>query len=76
MDSRDITASQADEIYKRLRPACSYLAALEQRMIDRQFGVDDRLFLEVRAARYSTQLLCKDLHRIVCGRAYIGDKSA
>jgi len=73
MDSRDVTARQADEIYKRLRPASDYLAALERRMAERQFGADDRLFLEVRAARYAMQLLCKDLHRILCGPSYVGD---
>jgi hypothetical protein len=26
----------------------------------------------VRAARYAMQLLCKDLHRILCGPSYGG----
>ena len=44
-------------------------------MGERQFGADDRLYLEVKVARYAMRLLCKDLHRILCGPAYIGDKS-
>jgi hypothetical protein len=72
MNSSDLTSSQADEIYKRLRPASAYLAALERRMAERQFDGDDRLYLEVRAARCAMQLLCKDLHRIVCGPSYRG----
>ena len=75
MDSRDLTASQASEIYQRLRSASDYLAALERRMAERQFQADDRLYLEVRAARYAMQLLCKDLHRLACGPFYPGDTS-
>jgi hypothetical protein len=72
MDSSDTTASQAAEIYKRLRPAADYLAALERRMKARQFYADDRLYFEVRAARYPVQLLRKDLRRMACGPSYGG----
>jgi len=44
-------------------------------MTERQFYADDRLYLEVKAARYAMQLLCKELHRIVCVPSYLGDKS-
>ena len=43
-------------------------------MAERQFDGNDRLYLEVRAARYAMQLLCKDLHRIVCGPSYEGER--
>jgi hypothetical protein len=68
MDSRDITASQASEIYTRLRDASNYLAALERRMAERQFAADDRRYLEVRAARYSLQVLCQDCTAWLAGR--------
>jgi hypothetical protein len=53
----------------------SYLVDLQTRMEQRQFEADDRLFLEVKAARDAIQLLCKDLHRLVCGPSYGSDKS-
>jgi hypothetical protein len=37
----------------------SYLIDLQTHMEQRQFDADDRLYLEVKAARYSMQLLCK-----------------
>ena len=76
MDSRDLTTKQADELYQRLRPMFSYLVDLQTRMEQRQFDADDRLYLEVKAARYAMQLLCKDVHRIVCGPSYGGDRRA
>ena len=76
MDSRDLTTEQADELYQRLRPMFSYLVNLQSRMEQRQFDADDRLYLEVKAARYALQLLCDDVHRIVCGPSYGGDKRA
>ena len=57
MDSRDLTTKQADELYQRLRPMFSYLVDLQSRMEQRQFDADDRLYLEVKAARYAMQLL-------------------
>jgi len=48
LESSDVTASQADEIYKRLRPASDYLAALERRMLGRQFGADNNNTLSNR----------------------------
>ena len=43
MNASDLTASQASEIYGRIRPIFGYLAALQERMEQRQFGDDDRL---------------------------------
>ena len=75
MDSRDLTSKQADELYQRLRPMFHYLADLQRRMEQRQFDPDDRLYLEVKTARSAMQLLCKDVHRLVCGPSHVGDKS-
>ena len=71
MQSSDLTSSQANALYVRLRPQFEYLASLEKRMAERKFNPDDRLYLEVKAARYAMQLLCKDLHRIACGPSWI-----
>ena len=72
MDVSDLTAQQAAEIYKHVREAFHYLAALQQRMEQRQFLMGDRLYLEVKAARYAVQLLADDLSRMSCGAAYTG----
>jgi hypothetical protein len=66
MNSSDLTPSQAETLYKELRPAFSYLAKLQARMEAQQFPPDDRLYLEVKTARNAMQLLCKDLHAILC----------
>jgi hypothetical protein len=66
MDSSDITPSQADALYKELRTAFHYLAKLQSRMEQQQFPPDDRLYLEVKTARNAMQLLCKDVHAILC----------
>jgi hypothetical protein len=42
-------------------------------MAERQFSADDRLYLEVKSARYAMQRLCKDLHRLACGPFYPGE---
>jgi len=74
MEASDLTSSQADELHKRIRPMLDYLASLQRRMEERQFYGDDRLYLEVKAARYAVQLLVKDLHRLTCGPSYGGKK--
>jgi len=70
----DLTSSQVAELHKRIRPMLHYLAALERRMVERQFSGDDRLYLEVKTARNAVQLLVKDLHRLSCGPSYGGKK--
>src|SRR5262245_48572471 len=42
-------------------------------LTERHFDGDDRLDLAVRASRCAVQLLCKDLHGIICGPSYGGD---
>jgi hypothetical protein len=74
MDASDLTPTQAAKLHKRIRPMFEYLAAMQKRMDERQFYGDDRLYLEVRAARYAMQLLTKDLHRLACGPSYGGKK--
>jgi hypothetical protein len=74
MDSRDITSQQASEIYSHVRESLHYLASLQQRMDERQFSHEDRLYLEVQAARYAVKLLANDLHRMACGPSYGGDQ--
>ena len=66
MEGHDITPLQAGKVYDRLRPMFHYLAELQERMEQRQFYGDDRLYLEVRTARYALQLLAKDFHAIAC----------
>jgi hypothetical protein len=74
MDASDLTSSQLEELYLRIRPMFHYLASLQKRMEEKQFSPDDRLYLEVRSARYAMQLLAKDLHRLTCGPSYGGTK--
>ena len=69
MDARHLTPSQAEKMYVKLRPAFEYLAALQTRMDERQWERGDRLYLEIKAARDTMQLLCGDLHAIAT-RAY------
>jgi hypothetical protein len=70
MDAQDITPEAADKIYGQLRPSFEYLAALQARMEERRFFGSDRLYLEVKAARDTMQLLCNDLHAIACHNFY------
>jgi len=72
MDSRDLSATLAAEIYKHIRDAFHYLAKLQARMEEREFLKGDRLYLEVQAARYAVQVLADDLHKMSCGAAYTG----
>ena len=66
MNGDDLTPSQAEKIYKSLRPAFGYLAALQARMEAREWDRNDRLYLEVKTARDAMQLLTKELHGIMC----------
>jgi hypothetical protein len=55
-----------DKIYSALRPSFEYLAALQARMEERRFFGSDRLYLEVKAARDTMQLLCfADVRRVL-----------
>jgi hypothetical protein len=65
MNASDLDAFQADIIYKRLRPAFDYLAALQRRMEEVGWEPTDRLYLEVKTARDAVQLLSMDVHRIM-----------
>jgi len=42
MDASQLSAQQAAEVYKHVRPAFHYLAALQERMEERQFYGSDR----------------------------------
>ena len=66
MEAKDITPEAAEKMYAALRPSFDYLAALQARMEERKFFGSDRLYLEVKAARDTMQLLCNDLHRLAC----------
>ena len=74
MDASELTTSEVSELHERLRLMFHYLASLQKRMEERQFYGDDRLYLEVRTARYALQLHTKDLHRLACGPSYGGKK--
>ncbi len=66
MNADDLTPSQAEKIYKSLRPAFGYLASLQNRMEARGWDQNDRLYLEVKTARDAMQLLTKELHAAMC----------
>jgi hypothetical protein len=66
MNADDLTPSQAEKIYKSLRPSFAYLASLQSRMEARGWDQNDRLYLEVKRARDAMQLLTKELHSIMC----------
>jgi hypothetical protein len=66
MDSRDLTAAQADAILKRLAPMVCYLAKLRDRMGKRAFPPDDELFALAKQAHDAMHNLSIRTHYLSC----------
>ena len=66
MNASDLTAWQAEKTYERICPAFESHAALQRRMEEQQFPGNDRLHIEVKAARDTMLLPCKELHAVAC----------
>ncbi len=66
MDSRDLTKAQAVAIHERLRPMAAHLHKLQERMEQRGFPTDDKLYLLVIRARTAVEDLFIATHYLGC----------
>ncbi len=64
MDSTNITAKQAHAIHQRLRPMVAYLLKLEERMEQRDFPRDDKLYQLVKRAHDAVHALFLETHEL------------
>ena len=66
MKSTDLTPDQAHAIHKRLRPMVAYLLLLEERMEQRDFPRDDKLYQLVKRAHNALHDLFLETHELGC----------
>jgi hypothetical protein len=66
MKSTDLTPNQAHAIHKRLGPMVPCLLKLEERMKQRDFPRDDKLFLMVKRAHHALHSLFLETHERAC----------
>jgi hypothetical protein len=64
MESKDLTRDQAKAIQRQLEPALAYLHKLRHRMQNKNFPLDDPLWLTVSKATSAMQDLVNELR---CG---------
>lgn len=67
MNSLDLTRSQAEAIYKKVREVNGFLHNLVSRIEAQQFPEDDPLRLRAQAAQAAVDELQRDLHWLTCG---------
>ena len=66
MNSRDLTKEEIDELAEKARQMTAYLHALQRRMEQRQFPVQDELFVRTREAFDKVQHLFTTLRYLGC----------
>ena len=66
MDSRKLTADQADRMVAGLAPGRRYISKLKARMEQRKFPADDKLYVLTLEAQRALQDLFVELHYLSC----------
>jgi hypothetical protein len=64
MRAEDLTRDQAHAIHERLRPMAAYLTLLEERMEQRDFPRDDKLYRVVKRVRDAVQDVFLETHAL------------
>jgi hypothetical protein len=65
-----ITAKQAEIVYRRLVETERYLTKVRNRMLELGSHVDDRLFRKVYVAQMTLRELTEELHRLSSAQFY------
>jgi hypothetical protein len=66
MKSTDLTPAQAHAIHERLRPMVAYQLKLEERMEERDFPRDEKLYRLVKQAHDALHDLFLEAHELGC----------
>lgn len=66
MKSTDLMPDQAHAIHRKLGPMVAYLTLLEERMEQRDFPRDDKLYRMVERAHDAVHALFLETHEIGC----------